>query len=169
MQFGKRSALAAVRISWHFVRICCFVMAFVWNSSVHYSLNRWINRIDRLSYALRLWPLAPDRFKIAKSSHFRNISQTFGAQTCHLACLVPPLWRPGRPWNDPGTRGTKKDTLIFRLGFLLILRHFGTTFWKLVGYLRRKKIYLFMLVYMLSFLINFGSESGCLWEARHFT
>ena len=28
-------------------------------------------------------------------------SQVYGALGCHLACLVPLLWRPGGPWDDP--------------------------------------------------------------------
>ena len=27
----------------------------------------------------------------------------FGAHGCHLACLLPLLYRPGGPWDDPGT------------------------------------------------------------------
>ncbi len=47
---------------------------------------------------------------------------TFGAQNFHLACLVPPLWHPGGPWDDPGAPGsTRKETLGSRLGFLSIL------------------------------------------------
>ena len=30
-------------------------------------------------------------------------SQVYGAHGCHLACLAPLLWRPGGPWDDPGT------------------------------------------------------------------
>ena len=39
----------------------------------------------------------------------------FGAHECHLLCLVPLLWRPGGPWDDPGTllghEGVKERTL----------------------------------------------------------
>ena len=50
---------------------------------------------------------------------------TFGAQTCHLGGLVPPLWRPGGPWGDPGVAGnTPQDTLGSRLRFLSILGGF---------------------------------------------
>ena len=39
-------------------------------------------------------------------------------KTCHLACLVPPFWHPGGPWDDPGALGsTRKETLGSRLGF----------------------------------------------------
>ena len=34
---------------------------------------------------------------------FATRSQVYGAHGCHLACLVPLLWRPGGPWDDPGT------------------------------------------------------------------
>ena len=34
---------------------------------------------------------------------FATRSQVYGAHGCHLACLVPLLWRPGVPWDDPGT------------------------------------------------------------------
>ena len=45
-------------------------------------------------------------------------SQVYGAHGCHLACLVPPLWRPGGPWDDPGTlEGTRKGHVRSRLGF----------------------------------------------------
>ena len=32
---------------------------------------------------------------------FVTRSQVYSAHGCHLACLVPLLWRPGRPWDDP--------------------------------------------------------------------
>ena len=34
---------------------------------------------------------------------FATSSQVYGAHGCHLACLVPLLWRPGGTWDDPGT------------------------------------------------------------------
>ena len=34
---------------------------------------------------------------------FATRSQVYGAHGCHLACLVPLLWRPGGPWDDPWT------------------------------------------------------------------
>ena len=34
---------------------------------------------------------------------FAARSQVCGAHGCHLACLVALLWRPGGPWNEPGT------------------------------------------------------------------
>ena len=33
---------------------------------------------------------------------------TFVPNTNHLACLVPPLWHPGGPWDDPGAPGGLK-------------------------------------------------------------
>ena len=56
-------------------------------------------------------------------------SQIYSAHGCHLACLVPLLWRPGGPWDDPGAilgrswddpgtvGGTRKDPVRSRLGF----------------------------------------------------
>ena len=35
--------------------------------------------------------------------NFATSSSVYGAYGCHLACLVPLLWRPGGPWDDPGT------------------------------------------------------------------
>ena len=34
---------------------------------------------------------------------FATCFQVYGAHGCHLACLVPLLWRPGGPWDDTGT------------------------------------------------------------------
>ena len=34
---------------------------------------------------------------------FATRSQVYSAHGCHLACLVPLLWRPGVPWDDPRT------------------------------------------------------------------
>ena len=34
---------------------------------------------------------------------FATRSQAYGAHGCHLACLVPLLWRPAGRWDDPGT------------------------------------------------------------------
>ena len=46
-----------------------------------------------------------------------------------LACSVPVLWRPGGPWDDPGTlRSTRKDTLRSRLGFYRFLADLGVPF-----------------------------------------
>ena len=62
-----------------------------------------------------------------------------------MACLVPPLWRPGGPWDDLGTFGsTTKDTLRSRLSFLLILSKLRDVFSRLL------------------FLMLRGSGSGCL-------
>ena len=33
---------------------------------------------------------------------FATRFQVYGAHGCHLAGLVPLLWRPGGPWEDPG-------------------------------------------------------------------
>ena len=56
---------------------------------------------------------------------------TFGAQTCHVAGLVPPIWHPGGPLDDPvALRRTKKETLEPRLDFVLILNGLGPPFSK---------------------------------------
>ena len=34
---------------------------------------------------------------------FAAKTKVYGAHVCHLACLVPLLWCPGGPWDDPGT------------------------------------------------------------------
>ena len=53
---------------------------------------------------------------------FAKRSQVYGAQACHLACLVPLLWHLGGPWDDPWTLGsTGKDTVRSRLGFYRFL------------------------------------------------
>ena len=79
---------------------------------------------------------------------FATSSQVYGAHECHLACLVPLLWRPGGPWGDPGTlRSTRKDTV----------RPFGELF----GYPWTVKHKFFISISRLLFLMFFGSESGC--------
>jgi hypothetical protein len=65
---------------------------------------------------------------------FANSSQVSGAQACHLACLVPLLWRSGGPWDDPWTlRSTRKDTVRSRLGFYRFLIDLGHPFKDVVG------------------------------------
>ena len=60
---------------------------------------------------------------------FATSSQVYGAHGCHLACLVPLLWRPGGPWDDPGTlEGTRKDPVRSRLGFYRFLGDLGDRF-----------------------------------------
>ena len=91
----------------------------------------------------------------------------FVTETCCLAFLVASLWRPGGPWDDPGTFGsTRKDTLIF----LLIQ---GRHFYSLLGTLDQKSVFL-LPVSSLLFLVIFGSESGCqgftktsIWQRRY--
>jgi hypothetical protein len=42
---------------------------------------------------------------------------------------VPLLWRPGGPWDDPGTlEGTRKDPVRSRLGFYRFLGDLGDRF-----------------------------------------
>ena len=49
---------------------------------------------------MRAGSMAPG-FRILRI--FATRSQVYGALGCHLACLVPLLWRPGGPRDDPGT------------------------------------------------------------------
>ena len=60
---------------------------------------------------------------------FATSSQNYIAYGSHLACLVPLLWRPGGPWDDPGTlEGTRKDPVGSRLGFYRFFVDFGDPF-----------------------------------------
>ena len=87
----------------------------------------------------------------------------FGAHGCHLACFVPLLYRPGGPWDDPGTLGsTRKDTVRSRLGFYRFLFDLGDPFAEIFGYIWSEKHDLFISISRLFFLMIFGSESGCL-------
>ena len=79
-----------------------------------------------MGYALCRWPLPIAYcFKIVVSLHFcKQILDSWGPN-CHLTCLLPPLWRPGGPWDDPGASGsTRNDTLRSRLKLLLIFGGF---------------------------------------------
>ena len=94
-------------------------------------------------------------------------SQVYGAHGCHLACLVPLLWRPGGPWDDPGTilghwraqgrtlRGPGSD-------FIDFFNDLGDPFGELFGYFWTKKEDFFISISRLFFLIIFGSEIGWL-------
>ena len=99
---------------------------------------------------------------------FATRSQVYGALGCHLACLVPLLWRPGGPWDDPawddlGTLGsTGKDTFGFGVDL-------GSHFESFLGTFGPRKVFLFMLTSRLLVLMVFGFESGCLgWENQAF-
>ena len=60
---------------------------------------------------------------------FATRSQVYGAHGCHLASLVPLLWRLGGPWDDPGTlKSTMKDPVRSRLGFYRFFVDLGTPF-----------------------------------------
>ena len=62
-------------------------------------------------------------------SIFATRSQVYGAFGCHLACLVLLLWRPGGPWDDPGTLGgIWKDPVMHRLGSYRFFVDFGDPF-----------------------------------------
>ena len=71
----------------------------------------------------------------------------FGTQTCSLACLVASLWRPGRPWADPGTLGsTRENTWGSRLELLLIFVGFRDPILRVCWVPWTKQVCLFMLV-----------------------
>ena len=85
------------------------------------------------------------------------------AHGCHLACLVPLLYRPGEPWDGPGTLGsTKKDTVRSRLGFYRFLVDLGDPFKEIFGFIWIGKHNFVISISRLLFLMIFGSESGCL-------
>ena len=62
---------------------------------------------------------------------FATRSQVYGAHGCHLACLVPLLWRPGGPWDDPWTipgHWKAQGTTLYGVGlyFIYFLLIWGT-------------------------------------------
>ena len=89
------------------------------------------------SAEMRAGSMAPG-FRILRI--FATRSQVYGAFGCHLACLVLLLWRPGGPWDDPGTslgrswddpgtlEGTRKGPVRSRLGFYRFFGDFGDPF-----------------------------------------
>ena len=84
----------------------------------------------------------------------------FGAQSWHLAKLVPPRWHLGGAWGDPGAHGnTRKNTLVSRLRFLSILDGFLVPFWKFFDYSGQKKVFVFMFVSTSLFPTILGYES----------
>ena len=86
---------------------------------------------------------------------------------------MPLLWRPGGPWDDPGTilgrswddpgtlEGTRKDPVRSRLGFCRFFDDFGDPFGELFEHFWTKKIFFFISVSRLLFLLVFGSKFGC--------
>ena len=76
---------------------------------------------------------------------FANRSNVYGAHGCHLACLLPLLWRPGGPSDDPETilgrsrgdpgtlEGTRKDTVRSRRRFNRSFVDLGEPFYKFFG------------------------------------
>ena len=124
-----------------------------------------------MGYALCRRPLTiANCSRIADSCHLgKRILGFFGTQACHLACLVPPLWRLGGPWDDPGTLGgTRKDTLRSRLRFYWFSKNLGAPVWKFFGYLGPNNVHFVMLVPRFLFLMIFGSVFGSLGlETKH--
>ena len=72
---------------------------------------------------------------------FATRSQVYGALGCHLACLVPLLWRPGGPRDDPG--------------FYRFFVDLGNPFWKLFGYLWTNKGIIFHTYFQVAFSDDF--------------
>ena len=59
---------------------------------------------------------------------------SFGAQTCHLACLSRPLQHLGGSSSDPGALGsTRRETLGSMLRFLLFSGGFRDRILRVVG------------------------------------
>ena len=75
-------------------------------------------------YALCRRPLTIAHcFKIADSLHI--CKRILDYRCPNLPFGMPPLQRPGGPWNDPGTLASRgKDVLRSRLGFLVIFGGF---------------------------------------------
>ena len=74
----------------------------------------------------------------------------------------------GRSWDDPGTLGsTRKDTVRSRLGFYRFLIDLGDLFKQVFGFIWTERAEVFNSISRLFFLMNFGSESGCLGLEQH--
>ena len=97
---------------------------------------------------------------------FAISSQVYGAHGCHLACLVPLLWRPGGPWDDPATilgqwraqgRTLWGPGLDF-IDFLMILGTYSESFFGIFG--SKKKLFSYFV--QVAFSVAFESKFGCL-------
>ena len=98
---------------------------------------------------------------------FATRSQIYSAHGCPLACLVPLLWRPGGPWDDPGAilgrswddpgtlEGTRKGPVRFRLGFYRFFGDFGDPFWELFLVLLDKRSSFFHIYFQVRFSVGF--------------
>ena len=101
---------------------------------------------------------------------FATSSQVYGAHGCHLACLVPLLWRPGGPWDDTGTvLGRSWDIGGHKEGPCEVQAWILSIFWWFWGPILRafwpfldQKIDFFISISRLLFLLVFGSKFGCL-------
>ena len=82
---------------------------------------------------------------------------TFGSKTCHLECLVPPLWHLGGPWDDQRPR----------LGFLLSFGGFRDPILKAFRALWGKICVFVHACFQVTFLTIWGSESGRLGLKKH--
>ena len=87
----------------------------------------------------------------------------FVPKTCHLACLLRPLWHLGGPSSDPGgLRSTRRETLGSRRGFLSIWGEFRERIFKAVGnFWNRKCVFCYACLQVIFLMIS-GSASGCL-------
>ena len=94
----------------------------------------------------------------------------FCVHGCHLACLVPPLWRLGRLWDDPGTilrrpwdiGGHKEGPCEVQAWILSIFVDLGDPFLDFFLYSWTKIQDLFIYVSGLLFLMILGSKFRCL-------
>ena len=103
---------------------------------------------------------------------FATSSQVYGAHGCHLACLVPLLWRPGGPWDDPATilgqwRAQGRTLWGPGLDFIDFLMILGTHSESFLGTFGSKKKLLFISISRLFFLLVFGSKFRCLGLEKH--
>ena len=97
---------------------------------------------------------------------FATSSQIYVAHGCHLACLVPLLWRPGGPWDDPATilgQWRAQGRTLWGPGLdLWLFDDFGDPFWELFGYFWIKKEVFFHIYFQVAFSVAFESKFGCL-------
>ena len=90
---------------------------------------------------------------------FGTRSQVYGAHGCHLACLVPLLWRPGGPWDDPGTilghwRAQGRTLWGPGLDFIDFLMILGTHSESFLGIFRQQKSF-FHIYFQVVFSVGF--------------
>ena len=90
-------------------------------------------------------------------------SVKFAAKTCHLACLLRPIWHLGNHRAMQGGLGAHgRRPWGSRLGFLMILKDFRTAIWTFLANFGTTTVFFGMCVCRPRFLKILGSESGCL-------